>query len=47
VTYRIYQTAWEYGQFGVTSALALVVCLVLGAAAWAEFRLLGRRGADA
>jgi multiple sugar transport system permease protein len=47
VAYRMYQTAWEFGQFGVTSALALVVFVVLGAASWAEFRLLGHRRADA
>jgi ABC-type sugar transport system permease subunit len=47
VAYRMYQTAWEFGQFGFTSALALVVFLMLGAATWAEFRLLGKRRADA
>jgi ABC-type sugar transport system permease subunit len=43
IVYRIYQMAWEFLQFGGASALSLVLFLVLFAATWAQFRLLGRR----
>jgi len=41
--YRIYQTGWEFTQFGYASALALLVFALLGGVAWAQFRLLERR----
>ena len=43
IVYRIYQTAWEFLQFGYASALSLLVFLVLFGVTWAQFRLLGRR----
>ena len=41
--HRIYQTAWEFQQFGPASALSLCLFLILFGATWAQFRLLGRR----
>jgi ABC-type sugar transport system permease subunit len=41
MVYRIYQTAWEFLQFGYASALALLLFLLLFGATWAQFRLLG------
>ena len=43
IVYRIYQTAWEFLQFGYASALALVLFALLFGVTWAQFRLLGRR----
>lgn len=43
IVYRIYQSAWEFLQFGYASALALLLFAVLFGATWAQFRLLGRR----
>ena len=43
VVYRMYQTAWEFAQFGSASALAVLVLVVLGGVTWAQFRLLGKR----
>ena len=43
IVYRIYQTAWEFLQFGYASALSLLLFLVLFGVTWAQFRLLGRR----
>jgi len=42
VVYRMYQTAWEFAQFGSASALAVLVLVVLGGVTWAQFRLLGK-----
>src|SRR2546422_174425 len=41
--YRIYQTGWEFAQFGSASALALLVLVLLGGVGWGQFRLLARR----
>jgi ABC-type sugar transport system permease subunit len=41
IVYRIYQTAWEFLQFGYASALAVLLFLVLFGVTWAQFRLLG------
>jgi ABC-type sugar transport system permease subunit len=43
IVYRIYQSAWEFLQFGYASALALVLFALLLGLTWAQFRLLGRR----
>ena len=43
IVYRIYQTAWEFLQFGRASALALVLVVLLLGLTWAQFRLLDRR----
>ncbi len=42
VVYRMYQTAWEFAQFGSASALAVLILVVLGGVTWAQFRLLGK-----
>jgi multiple sugar transport system permease protein len=43
IVYRIYQSAWEFLQFGYASALALVLFALLLGLTWVQFRLLGRR----
>jgi multiple sugar transport system permease protein len=43
VAYRIYQSAWQFAQFGYASALSLLVFLILFAATWAQFRVLTER----
>src|SRR5207247_876083 len=43
IVYRIYQTAWEFLQFGYASALSLLLFVVLFAVTRAQFRLLGRQ----
>jgi len=43
IVFRIYQMAWEFLQFGGASALSLVLFVLLFAATWIQFRLLGRR----
>ena len=43
IVYRIYQMAWEFLQFGGASALSLVLLVLLLAATWLQFRMLGRR----
>lgn len=43
IVYRIYQTAWEFLQFGRASALALLLFALLAVITWTQFRLLGRR----
>ena len=43
IAYRIYQTAWEFLQFGYASALAVLLFVVLFAVTRVQFRLLGRR----
>lgn len=43
VVYRIYQSAWEFLQFGYASALSLLLFVVLFGVTWAQFRLLGKR----
>jgi len=43
IVYRIYQTAWEFLQFGHASALALALFVILLGVTWVQFRLLGRR----
>lgn len=43
IVYRIYQMAWEFLQFGGASALSLVLFVVLLAATWLQFRMLGKR----
>jgi ABC-type sugar transport system permease subunit len=43
IVYRIYQMAWEFLQFGGASALSLGLLVLLLAATWLQFRLLGRR----
>ncbi|MBI1967796.1 MAG: sugar ABC transporter permease [Gemmatimonadetes bacterium] len=43
IVYRIYQTAWEFLQFGTASALSLVLFLILFGVTWVQFRLLGKR----
>lgn len=43
IVYRIYQMAWEFLQFGGASALSLVLFVLLLAATWLQFRMLGRR----
>jgi ABC-type sugar transport system permease subunit len=43
IVYRIYQMAWEFLQFGGASALSLALLVLLLAATWLQFRLLGRR----
>ena len=43
IAYRIYQTAWEFLQFGYASALAVLLFVVLFAVTGVQFRLLGRR----
>jgi multiple sugar transport system permease protein len=43
IVYRIYQSAWEFLQFGYASALALLLFALLLGLTWAQFRLLGRR----
>jgi len=45
--YRIYQTGWEFAQFGSASALALLVLVLLGGVGWMQFRLLARRAGGA
>jgi len=45
--YRIYQTGWEFAQFGSASALALLVLVLLGGVGWVQFRLLARRAGGA
>jgi ABC-type sugar transport system permease subunit len=35
--------AWEFLQFGGASALSLALLVLLLAATWLQFRLLGRR----
>ena len=42
LVYRLYQTAWEFLQFGYASALSLVLFVALFGATWAQFRLLGK-----
>ncbi len=42
IVYRIYQTAWEFLQFGYASALALLLFVVLFGVTWTQFRLLGK-----
>ena len=41
--YRIYQSAWEFLQFGYASALALLLFAILFWATWTQFKLLGKR----
>lgn len=43
IVYRIYQMAWEFLQFGGASALSLMLFVLLLAATWLQFRMLGRR----
>lgn len=43
IVLRIYRMAWELLQFGGASALSLVLFVLLFAATWIQFRLLGRR----
>jgi ABC-type sugar transport system permease subunit len=43
IAYRIYQTAWGMGRFGLASALAVILFAVLVGLAAMQFRLLGRR----
>jgi len=43
IVYRIYQTAWEFLQFGLASALSLLLFVVLFGVTWAQFKLLGRQ----
>ena len=43
IAYRIYQTAWEFLQFGYASALSLLLFLVLFGVTRAQFALLARR----
>ena len=43
LVYRIYQMAWEFLQFGPASALALLLFVLLFAATWVQFRLLGKQ----
>lgn len=45
--FRVYETAWEFRQFGGASALALLLGLLVAAVAAALLRAFGRRGADA
>jgi multiple sugar transport system permease protein len=42
MAYRIYQTGWEFLQFGYASALSLLLFLVLVGFTRTQFRLLGR-----
>jgi len=41
--YRIYQTAWQFLQFGYASALSLLLFVVLFGVTRAQFMLLGKR----
>ena len=43
IAYRIYQTAWEFLQFGYASALSLLLFVVLFGVTRAQFALLARR----
>jgi multiple sugar transport system permease protein len=43
IVYRIYQTAWEFLQFGYASAMALVLFAFLLVVTVVQFRLLGKR----
>jgi len=43
LVYRIYQTAWQFLQFGYASALSLLLFLVLFGVTRAQFMLLGKR----
>jgi ABC-type sugar transport system permease subunit len=42
VVYRIYQTSWEFLQFGSASALSVCLFALLFGATWLQFKLLGR-----
>jgi len=42
IVYRIFQTAWQFLQFGYASALSLLLFVTLFAVTRAQFRLLGR-----
>ena len=42
ISTRIYQTAWGDGRFGEAGALAVLLCVALLGATWAELRLLRR-----
>jgi len=43
LVYRIYQTAWQFLQFGYASALSLLLFVVLFGVTRAQFMLLGKR----
>jgi multiple sugar transport system permease protein len=43
VVYHIYQNAWEYLKMGYASAMSWVLFIVIMAATWMQFKLIGRR----
>jgi multiple sugar transport system permease protein len=43
VVYHIYQNAWEYLKMGYASAMSWVFFLIIMAATWIQFKLLGKR----
>ncbi len=47
LAYRVYQSAWEFLQFGYGSAQALLLFAVLFGVTWVQFKLLGKRVAYA
>ncbi|WP_146250149.1 carbohydrate ABC transporter permease [Paenibacillus flagellatus] len=42
IVYRIYQTAFDFFNFGYASALAVVMLIIVSAITWIKFRLLGQ-----
>ena len=47
LAYRIYQSAWEFLQFGYGSAQALLLFALLFGVTWVQFKLMGKRVAYA
>jgi multiple sugar transport system permease protein len=43
VVYHIYQNAWEYLKMGYASAMSWVFFLIIMAATWIQFKLLGKK----
>jgi ABC-type sugar transport system permease subunit len=42
IVYRIYQTAFDFFNFGYASALGVVMLVIVSFLAWFNFRLLGQ-----
>lgn len=43
VVYHIYQNAWEYLKMGYASAMSWILFLIIMAATWIQFKLIGKR----